>query len=77
MDLKNLLVKKGFSFLLDSPTNQQFVILENDFFKKLSALGGIEFWEKVDENHTAVRFATSWATSKKDIEELAGILDTI
>lgn len=77
MDLKNLLVKKGFSFLLDSPTNQQFVILENDFFKKLSALVGIEFWEKVDENHTAVRFATSWATTKNDIGELASILDTI
>ena len=77
MELKNLLKSRGFGFLLDSPTNQQFVILENNFYKKLSGLVGIEFWEKVDENHTAVRFATSWATTSGDIEELAGILDKI
>ena len=77
MELKKLLRSKGFGFLLDSPTNQQFVILENTFYKKLSAAVGIEFWEKVDENHTAVRFATSWATTQNDIKELAGILDKI
>ena len=28
------------------------------------------FWEKYDENHTVVRFATSWATTISQIEEL-------
>ena len=28
------------------------------------------FWEKYDENHTVVRFATSWATKKEEIDQL-------
>jgi threonine aldolase len=74
-ELKALLASKGYSFLLDSPTNQQFVILEDSFYKKLSKLIGIEFWEKPDETHTAVRFATSWSTTKEDILELKEVLD--
>ena len=32
-------------------------------------------WEKRDEEHTVVRFATSWATSNQDLEELWKIVD--
>ena len=32
------------------------------------------FWEKYDENHTVVRFATSWATKMDDVEKLEEIL---
>ena len=32
------------------------------------------FWEKYDETHTVVRFATSWATKMEDIEALIEIL---
>ena len=28
------------------------------------------FWEKADETHTVVRFVTSWATQKAEIEAL-------
>ena len=35
------------------------------------------YWEKYDENHTVVRFATSWATTHEDIERLEKILDDI
>ena len=31
-------------------------------------------WEKLDENHTVVRFATSWATKMEDVEQLAALL---
>lgn len=75
MELKQLLASYGFRFLIDSPTNQQFVIMEDDFYRSLSKEIGIEFWEKTDQNHTAVRFATSWATKHSDIEELAAVLD--
>ncbi|MBO4409662.1 MAG: low specificity L-threonine aldolase [Spirochaetales bacterium] len=76
-ELKALLSSKGYSFLLDSPTNQQFVILEDSFYKSLSRRIGIEFWEKTDAAHTAVRFATSWSTTKADIEELKEVLDNV
>lgn len=32
------------------------------------------FWETLDENHTVVRFATSWATRPEEIEALREIL---
>ena len=31
------------------------------------------FWEKYDDNHTVVRFATSWATKMEDIDALIEI----
>ena len=32
------------------------------------------FWEKIDDEHTVVRFATSWATEKDDILKLMEML---
>ena len=32
------------------------------------------FWEKYDENYTVIRLATSWATTKKDLNELVKLL---
>ena len=32
------------------------------------------FWEQYDETHTVVRFATSWATRREDIEALKALL---
>lgn len=75
--LKSLLKKKDFSFTWDSPTNQQFVILENSYMKNLSENVDFSFWEKYDNNHTVVRFATSWATTYDDIDSLEQILDKI
>ena len=72
--LKAILQEKGYEFFIDSPTNQLFVILENNHMKKLSETVEFEIWEKKDENHTVVRFATSWATKNEDIEELKNIL---
>jgi len=32
------------------------------------------FWEKKDDTHTVVRFATSWATRDEDADELVRLL---
>ncbi len=68
--LKDNLVKRGYKIYIDSPTNQQFIVLENEKLKELSKHVGYGFWEKVDEDHTAIRLATDWATTEADIEEL-------
>lgn len=34
----------------------------------------LSFWEKADQNHTVVRFATSWGTKEEEIEELRNLL---
>lgn len=62
--------KKGVRFYLESPTNQQFVILENSMMEELQKKVAFSFWEKLDEQHTVVRFATSWATKKENIDRL-------
>ena len=76
-ELKKLFREKGFRFYLDSPTNQQFVILENDLMERLQEEVAFSFWEKYDEDHTVVRFATSWSTTKEDIEQLRELLSNM
>lgn len=72
--LKKLFAEKGYEFYIDSPTNQQFIILPNEKMKELSGRVVFSFWEKMGEDKTVVRFATSWSTTDEDMEELAGIL---
>lgn len=74
MELKEIFKNKGYKLFLDSPTNQQFVVLENSKMKELQKNVKFSFWEKYDENHTVVRFATSWATTEEKIQKLAEIL---
>lgn len=72
--LKQIFQKKGYAFYIDSPTNQQFVILENDQMERLQKEVAFSFWEKYDETHTVVRFATSWATEEADLQRLNQLL---
>ncbi len=72
--LKQLLKEKGCKFYLESPTNQQFIVLENDKLKKLEGKVAYSFWERMDENHTVIRLATSWCTREEDIEALRDVL---
>ena len=74
-EMKTLFKQKGFSFYLDSPTNQQFVIMDNKEMQKLSELVGFSIWEKYDETHTVVRFATRWSTTEEDIQFLRKVLN--
>ncbi|MCQ2509753.1 MAG: beta-eliminating lyase-related protein [Lachnospiraceae bacterium] len=73
-ELKALFLEKGYSLMLDSPTNQQFPILENSKMKELSEQVAFSFWEAYDDNHTVVRFATSWSTTEEEIEMLSKLL---
>lgn len=70
-ELKQVLQEKGCTFAWESPTNQQFVILEDSTVRRLKEHVVFSFWEKADETHTVVRFVTSWATRKEEIEELS------
>ncbi len=70
-ELKKVLREKGCRFAWESPTNQQFVILEDSAAERLKEQVVFSFWEKADETHTVVRFATSWATTREDIEALS------
>lgn len=72
--LKSIIKEKGYPFYLESPTNQQFILLENSRLEKLKKEVAFSFWDKADENHTIVRFATSWSTTSDDLKKLREIL---
>ena len=68
--MKEIFRKKGYEFFLESPTNQQFIVLENTQMEMLQKQVKFSFWEALDENHTVVRFATSWSTTEDDLKGL-------
>ena len=72
--LRALFADRGYTFFLDTPTNQIFIVLENEQMKRLGEQVKFSFWEPYNAHHTVVRFATSWATDENDIEALAEIL---
>ena len=72
--LKTLIRGKGYRFQLESPTNQQFVILENSRMEALREKVAFSFWEKYDDTHTVVRFCTGWATTEEDMAALEAAL---
>lgn len=72
--MKAIFHKKEIPFYLESPTNQQFLLLENTRMEKLKERLAFSFWEKYDETHTVVRFATGWSTTETDLKELEQVL---
>ena len=75
--MKDILKAHGLHFYIASPTNQQFVVLEDSLLKKLKEKVAVSFWEKTDGTHTVVRFAASWSTTDEDLRKLEAILDSI
>ena len=65
---------KGYTFYMDSPTNQIFIVLPNDGLEQLQHKVVLSVWEKPDEDHTVVRITTSWATTEEMVRELTDIL---
>ena len=73
-ELKKIFKGKGYRFYLESPTNQQFIILDNEKLAALKEKVKFSYWEPYDESQTVVRFATSWATTKEELQRLKEIL---
>ena len=72
--LRDGLKAKGYRFALESPTNQQFIIVENSRLPELQSKVVYSFIEKYDAEHTVIRLATSWATTEEQVDELLSIL---
>lgn len=72
--LIEILEKNGFKFFLKSPTNQQFVIVDNDKIATLKQHVVTGFWEKYDDTSSVIRFATSWSTTQDELNKLQEIL---
>lgn len=57
----------GCDFLIDSPTNQIFPILKNSVINELLKSYDFYIWKPIDQNTSAVRLITSFATTEETI----------
>lgn len=72
--VKQGFINKGYRLYFDSPTNQQFIILHNDKIEALQQKVKFAIWEKYDDEHRVVRFATSWATTEEQVKILLALI---
>ncbi|KAB7663638.1 threonine aldolase family protein [Bacillus sp. B1-b2] len=56
------------TFLTNSPTNQLFPILPNSLIEKLQEKYTFIVWGEIDNDHSAIRLVTSWATDEQQVE---------
>jgi threonine aldolase len=74
MKLRSAFIAKGYRMPIDSPTNQQFVVLPNEVMDRLLQHVTFELWGIRGEKETTVRFVTSWATSEEDVDKFIELL---
>lgn len=68
------LVKLGIPMQIDSPSNQIFPILPNEWIRQLEQSVSFEHISNVDENHSCIRFVTAWHTTTEEVEALLALL---
>ena len=74
MQLKRMFVAKGYELFMDSPTNQQFVLLDTAAMARLEGKVAGEVWDYLPDGRAVVRFATSWATTPDMLKQLEELL---
>ena len=74
MQMKQMFKEAGYKFYLDSPTNQQFVIIPNAKVQQLEKNIQFTHWGPYDDRNMICRFVTSWATTDDDLKTLKDCL---
>ncbi|MBR0309204.1 MAG: low specificity L-threonine aldolase [Mogibacterium sp.] len=69
--IKEIIKEKGWRVYMDSPTNQQLILMTEEEMEELAESVIFDRWGVYDETHTIVRLASSWSTSEEDIKVLA------
>ena len=70
MKVKSALIQRGYELYVDSPTNQQFIIVDDELRKKLEKNVAFGFMETLPDTRHVIRLCTSWATTENDVKEL-------
>ena len=68
-DLTSGIAACGFTFLIESTTNQIFPILPNAIIDSLTEFFDFYVWSTIDDSTSAIRLVTSWATPQHAIDE--------
>ena len=70
MHLRQGLIDAGIPLQYDTGTNQQFPKITEALKQALSQDFTFAQWEKIDAEHSVIRFCTSWATKREDVDKL-------
>lgn len=76
MKIVDAVKENGYLFLTNSTTNQIFPILPNVVIEKLSKKYLFYVWKKIDDNQSAIRIITSWATEENQVNEFINDIKT-
>ena len=68
--LREAFEKAGYPFLVENKTNQIFPILPDIRLEELKKQYSFSYQQRIDKEHSAVRFCTSWATKEEDVDSL-------
>ena len=74
MKIKKALIENEYELYIDSPTNQQFIVVDDATRERLSKDIGFGFMETLQNGKHVIRFCTSWATDNEDVERLIAVL---
>jgi threonine aldolase len=72
--IAKVLQNSGYPFYATACSNQLFPILPNEVLEQLSKNFVFSEQAKIDENHSAIRFVTSWATTEENVDALCEFL---
>ena len=72
MKLKNGLKEKGYDFFIDSPTNQQFIIVTDEKLEEIRKKYNVTYMQRYDSTQSVIRLCTSWATTEENVDQLLG-----
>lgn len=71
MKVKEIIKEKGWQVYMDSPTNQQLIIMNEEEMEELGKSVIFDRWGINEDGRTIVRLATSWSTTEEDIKVLS------
>ena len=75
--IRQKLEELGCPMLVEGVTNQLFPILPDAVLADLAKEFSFVTMDKIDEEHHAVRFCTSWATRQENVDKLCEALDQL
>ncbi|MBQ2690140.1 MAG: low specificity L-threonine aldolase, partial [Solobacterium sp.] len=73
--INTALRENGYETAFGSPTNQIFVVLDDAEKSRITSEIDLGFWENLPDGRTIMRIATSWATTKENVDRLIEVLE--
>ena len=68
--VREVLAEKAFPLHVESKTNQIFAVLPDSALEKLGKEFSYSYWCIMEDQHSVVRFCTSWATKQDNVDLL-------